>query len=592
MSATIRDRIHQLFDAVDARRFDDARAVMTETIEVNYADLGGATGPVPADELVAGWAAFLPHFDRTKHQLTEPVVNVVGDRATATFDGIAVHVLTEQGKTASWTVFAGYDAEFVTEAGAWKLARLHLSLYAQTGDLELPARAGDHSPVALAEPNSSPSVEAFFDALEGNDLNGLAKALAPDVTQTMPLAPAGFPKEVDGREALLDLYRNVIQHPQRYPRTTLPTADPRIVLVAFQGEVTLAEGVYANRYVSLFKLDPNGQIQQIVEHFHPDVLLASWPGLQPAHHSVHASGAPTRDVTVEEVRFERDGMTLVGHLFRPVGDATALRPAVVVTGSWTSVKEQMPDVYASRLAARGLVTLTFDFTGFGASDGRRQHEEPQRKIADIRAAVAFLATQPGVDPNAIGGLGICASAGYMAHAAVDNDQLSRVALVAPWLHDETMARGIYDLRPMHAEGLLAAADQAEAHYEATGESTMVLAASELDPASAMYVPGDIFDYYLNPAKGAGNHYDNRFDVASWRPWITFDGISASQGLRGKPVRVVHTEQGAVPEGAKRFVSELGDSATSTWLNAYTQQDFYYVDPAVTAALDEITPFLR
>ena len=27
--------------------------------------------------------------------------------------------------------------------------------------------------------------------------------------------------------------------------------------------------------------------------------------------------------------------------------------------------------------------------------------------------------------------------------------------------------------------------------------------------SAMYVPGNIFDYYLNPAKGAGPGYDNR-----------------------------------------------------------------------------------
>ena len=44
-------------------------------------------------------------------------------------------------------------------------------------------------------------------------------------------------------------------------------------------------------------------------------------------------------------------------------------PAVIVTGAWTTVTEQMTGIYARELANRGLATLAFDFTGWGESGG-------------------------------------------------------------------------------------------------------------------------------------------------------------------------------------------------------------------------------
>ena len=73
--------------------------------------------------------------------------------------------------------------------------------------------------------------------------------------------------------------------------------------------------------------------------------------------------------------------------------------------------------------------------------------------------------------------------------------------------------------------MLASAQEAKQQYADTGEMPYVLAASELDPLSAMYVPENASDYYLNPAKAAGAVYDNRSAVSSWEPWLTFYGIS-------------------------------------------------------------------
>jgi uncharacterized protein len=64
---------------------------------------------------------------------------------------------------------------------------------------------------------------------------------------------------------------------------------------------------------------------------------------------------------------------------------------VIVMGTWLTVKEQMADGYAARLADRGYTAVTLDFAGSRASGGDlRQTGIPTRKIADIAAVVEFV----------------------------------------------------------------------------------------------------------------------------------------------------------------------------------------------------------
>ena len=63
-----------------------------------------------------------------------------------------------------------------------------------------------------------------------------------------------------------------------------------------------------------------------------------------------------------KITFYRDGLTLVGNLFAPEGfKENGQYPAVVVEGSFTSVKEQMPETYARKFADQGFVALAFDY---------------------------------------------------------------------------------------------------------------------------------------------------------------------------------------------------------------------------------------
>ncbi len=591
----IKSVIHTLFHSVDQRNWEAVRQTMADSVYTDYTALGGDSGFKTPSEILEGWEALLPGFERTIHQVHNEAIWVAGDRATATMDAIATHFLTDD----FWTVFVGYDTEFIRENGEWKLARIDLSLYDQTGNGQLPLTAmenvknGNIPPLVAAE--NVAAIEAFFSGLEERDLNKVLSSLDDRVVQEMPFAPSNFPKTLNGITAMETQYSGVMEYTQKYEREYFGTSNPNVILAKFEGTITTGEGKpYNNSYVGIYTLNESGKIEKFVEQFNPNILLNGWPGLQPETYSVHQAGAATNSgVTLEEVSFNSSGALLKGHLFLPPEfNTNSTYPAAIVTGSWTSVKEQMPDEYASVLAKDGFITLTFDFTGFGESEGQpRQVEDYQLKIQDIKAAVDFLVAHKNVDSEKLSGLGVCASSGYMAHATAQDDRIRNLILVAPWLHNPEIAKAIYDMRPGGTEGLLKAARAAKIQYAETGQMDYVLAASELDPLSAMYVPNNIFDYYLNPAKAAGSYYDNRFAVSSWEPWLTFDGISVGADI-SQPVFIVHSESGAVPQGTKQFYELLKGEKDITWLNQFNQQQLYFEADAVTAAMGAVVNYLK
>ncbi|MDQ2922085.1 MAG: alpha/beta hydrolase [Acidobacteriota bacterium] len=92
-----------------------------------------------------------------------------------------------------------------------------------------------------------------------------------------------------------------------------------------------------------------------------------------------------------KISFKRDGLTLVGNLFTPENfDESGHYNSIIVEGSFTSVKEQMPGTYAQKFANEGFVALAFDYSHYGESEGEpRQLESPAEKLSDLKAAVSF-----------------------------------------------------------------------------------------------------------------------------------------------------------------------------------------------------------
>lgn len=295
-----------------------------------------------------------------------------------------------------------------------------------------------------------------------------------------------------------------------------------------------------------------------------------------------ASSALASDIRIRRVSFENNGDRLTGTLYLP-GDRRAgeKRAGVIVTGAWTSVKEQMSGLYAREMAERGFIALAFDFRGWGESEGAvRFKEDPAAKTADILAAAAFMATLPEIDAQKISGLGICASAGYMAQAATSNANFAAIALVAPWLHNAAIVEEVYG----GADGVarLIATSRAAEEAEKNGAPQLVTAASATDETALMYrVP-----YYTEEARGLIAQYDNRFNLASWEPWLTYDSVSLGAEL-DRPTLIVHSEAAAVPQGAHQFFALLKGDAQELWLDDVSQFDFYDGAEPVAKAADAV-----
>jgi len=68
------------------------------------------------------------------------------------------------------------------------------------------------------------------------------------------------------------------------------------------------------------------------------------------------------------VSFSSEGSTLKSDIYYPKSyDRRKKAPAVIVVGSWTTVKEQMAGLYAQRLSEQGLIAVAFDFRNYGGS---------------------------------------------------------------------------------------------------------------------------------------------------------------------------------------------------------------------------------
>jgi len=84
-------------------------------------------------------------------------------------------------------------------------------------------------------------------------------------------------------------------------------------------------------------------------------------------------GYPNRNgVTIERVTYpaRNMGTSIVANLFKPAGfDANRKYAAIVVTHPFGGVKEQTAGLYAQHLAEQGFITLAYDPSYQGESEG-------------------------------------------------------------------------------------------------------------------------------------------------------------------------------------------------------------------------------
>lgn len=262
----------------------------------------------------------------------------------------------------------------------------------------------------------------------------------------------------------------------------------------------------------------------------------------------------SKEVTMKKVNFDSEGMKLTGNLYYPKSfDANKSYPAIVVSGSWTTVKEQMAGLYAEKLAEEGFITLAFDFRNFGESEGQpRFYESPALKKTDIENAVTFLESLPVVDNAKISAFGVCAGAMYTLMAASEDKRIRSVVTVASWLHDAEAVKLFYG----GEEGVnakITAAQTAKKDYAENGNVQYIPTISTEDESAAMYGP---YDYYLNPKRGAIKEWSaDQFAVMSWEDWLTTDPMPSASNLTA-PTLMIHSDGAVLPQYTKNYFERI------------------------------------
>ena len=127
----------------DRHDWTRVRDAFADTITTDYTSLwGGDPVTQPADELVAGWSAFLPGFDATHHMVTNHTIASLSDTsATAQADFTATHRLDD----GLWVLGGRYDYELEKSDDRWVVTSMTMTAIWESGDRGLVALASQRA---------------------------------------------------------------------------------------------------------------------------------------------------------------------------------------------------------------------------------------------------------------------------------------------------------------------------------------------------------------------------------------------------------------------------------------------------------------
>ena len=145
----------------------------------------------------------------------------------------------------------------------------------------------------------------------------------------------------------------------------------------------------------------------------------------------------------EPISFYSEGHKLDGDLYLPDGlGPDEPRSGIVLCHGYTGVKDlYLPD-NARVLCEAGYAVLTFDYKGWGKSEGVRDRLAPHSRVADVQAAMTFLGAQPQVDENSLGIYGTSYGGATVVWTAAIDDRARCVVSVVGVGHGQRWMRSV------------------------------------------------------------------------------------------------------------------------------------------------------
>lgn len=295
---------------------------------------------------------------------------------------------------------------------------------------------------------------------------------------------------------------------------------------------------------------------------------------------------------MKKVNFKSNNLNVVANMYFPENfDENNQYPAIVVNHPAGGVKEQTAGLYAERLATLGYVTMAYDASYQGESEGQPHNlENPSSRVEDVRAAVDYFNTLDFIDDSRIGALGICAGGGYTIKAAQTEKRIKAVVGISAADIGQNFRKGWTgnqdekDINPL----LEQVAEQRKA--EANGAPQKLVGFVPEEPTEDMdQETKDGWEYYRTP-RAQHERSINQFPFISFDRIIEFTAFDLVDKLLTQPVLfIAGSEAGTLwqSESAYERALEPKDIHIVEGANHF---DMYDKEPFVTEAVEKMNSF--
>jgi pimeloyl-ACP methyl ester carboxylesterase len=207
---------------------------------------------------------------------------------------------------------------------------------------------------------------------------------------------------------------------------------------------------------------------------------------------------------------------------------------VVFCHGWGGTKNIVAPTLAAELQSRFPCTaLTFDYSGFGQSEGRRGRLDPQREVRDVGAAVSFMLSRFPHMADRIGLYGFSFGGAISTYAASTDDRVAALLAVSGFANGDQLMR---DIRPLWQYIEFREKIESDRLARAlSGESEIV------DP-DWILVRDPIAKQFNEDLLKTNPERKFDLDVLSAELICNFDVTAVADRLWGRPSKFVHTER--------------------------------------------------
>ena len=278
----------------------------------------------------------------------------------------------------------------------------------------------------------------------------------------------------------------------------------------------------------------------------------------------------------QDVRFHSEGVKLAGNLYLPARLGRAEKHAgIVLCHGYTGVRNLYLPEIARLFNASGYVVLTFDYKGWGDSEGPKSRLAPYSRVADVQAALTFLGDRKEVDPDQLGLFGTSYGGSTVVWVAAVDPRVKCVISVvgvgngARWMRSVRRPDEYHDLIERSATDRVSRMRTGKSEFLARNEILLPdRKSAELSAAARKNISGAISEIPLE-------YIDET---------LTFNAEWVVDKIAPRPVLFITTDDDRLvpPEESEAMYARAGEPKKLVVLKGYSHYEVYFGD-----ALEEV-----